>query len=56
MSMASYILQSAKTALDGVKLLADCIDKYGLGNPEPDNPNCTEGSTVLIADNHQTTL
>ena len=54
MSMASYILQSAKSAGEGVKLLAECIDKYGLGNPEKDNPDCTEGSTVMIADKQET--
>lgn len=54
MSMASYILQSAKSAGEGVKILAECIDKYGLGNPKKDNPDCTEGSTILIADKTET--
>ena len=53
-SMASYILQSAKTARDGVDILAECIDTYGHGNADVGNPNYAEVSTVLIADREET--
>jgi dipeptidase len=55
-SMASYILQSAETALNGVELLADCIARYGHGNTNPGNPENCEVSTVLIADREETWL
>ena len=54
MSMTSYILQSAKSALDGVRLLADCIDRYGHGNSEADAADSREVSTVYIADREET--
>lgn len=54
MSMASWILQSAESASDGVKILAACIDTYGHGNPSPDDPEKSEVSTVLIADREET--
>ena len=54
MSMASWILQSAETAQDGVKILAACIDTYGHGYPSPDHPDCAEVSTILIADRQET--
>ncbi|MBO5533939.1 MAG: C69 family dipeptidase [Clostridia bacterium] len=54
MSMASYILQSAGSAEDAVLLLADCIDRYGHGSTEPDDPDYREVSTVLIADHEET--
>ena len=54
MSMASWILQSAESAADGVRILAACIDTYGHGNSEPDEPVCREASTVLIADPQET--
>lgn len=54
LSMASYILQSADSAKDAVQLLADCIDRYGHGNSEPDDPDYREVSTVLIADREET--
>ena len=53
-SMASYILQSAETAQDGVEILAECIDTYGHGNSECGNPEYVEVSTVLIADREET--
>ena len=54
MSMTSYILQSAESALDGVRLLADCIDRYGHGNADADTPDSREVSTVFIADREGT--
>ncbi len=54
MSIASYILQSAESAMDGVRLLAECIDKYGHGSSGPDKPDCCNVSTVLIADREET--
>ena len=54
MSMASYILQSEGSAADAVLLLADCIDRYGHGSTEPDDPDYREVSTVLIADREET--
>lgn len=53
-SMASYILQSAVTARDGVGILAECIDTYGHGSSDPGNPDYAEVSTVLIADRDET--
>lgn len=53
MSMASWILQSAETASDGVRILAECIDTYGHGNPDPKNPDCAETSTIYIADRQE---
>lgn len=53
-SMASYILQSAETARDGVEILAECIDTYGHGNSDIGNPEYAEVSTVLIADREET--
>lgn len=53
-SMASYILQSAETARDGVEILAECIDTYGHGNSDVGNPEYSEVSTVLIADRKET--
>lgn len=55
-SLASYILQSAETARDGVKLLAECIDTYGHGNSDVGNPEYNEVSTVFIADRDETWL
>ena len=55
-SMASYILQSAETARDGADILADCIDKYGHGTEDADNPESSDVSTVLIADREETWL
>ena len=54
LSMASYILQSAETALDGVRILADCIDTYGHGNSDVGNPEYREVSTVMISDQRET--
>lgn len=54
LSMASYILQSAQSARDGVRLLAECIDTCGHGSCDPDDPDCREVSTVLIADREET--
>ena len=54
MSMTSYILQSAESARDGVRLLADCIDRYGHGNSKADTPDYREVSTVFIADREET--
>jgi len=56
MSMASFLLQSAETALDGVKLLTDCIDTWGHGRPEGTGPDYNETSAVLIADPNETWL
>ncbi len=53
-SMASYVLQSAENARDGVELLAECIDTYGHGNPDAGDPEYSEVSTVLIADREET--
>ena len=53
-SMASYILQSAETARDGVEILAECIETYGHGNSDMGNPESAEVSTVLIADREET--
>lgn len=55
-SMASYILQSAETARDGARILADCIDTYGHGTEDPDNAESSDVSTVLIADREETWL
>ena len=55
-SMASYILQSAETARDGADILADCIDTYGHGTEDADNPESSDVSTVLIADREETWL
>lgn len=54
LSMASYILQSAETAMDGVRILADCIDTYGHGNSDIGNPEYREVSTVMISDQKET--
>ena len=54
MSMTSYILQSAESALDGVRLLADCIDRYGHGSSDADTSDSREVSTVFIADREET--
>ena len=54
MSMTSYILQSAESARDGVRLLADCIDRYGHGNSNAAAPDSREVSTVFIADREET--
>ena len=54
MSMTSYILQSAESARDGVRLLADCIDRYGHGNSKADTPDSRDVSTVFIADHKET--
>lgn len=54
MSMTSYILQSAESARDGVRLLADCIDRYGHGNSDADTPDSREVSTVFISDREET--
>ena len=56
LSMASYILQSAETAQDGVRILADCIDTYGHGNSDVGNPEYREVSTVMISDQKETWL
>ncbi len=56
LSMASYILQSAETALDGVRILADCIDIYGHGNSDVGNPEYREVSTVMISDQKESWL
>ena len=53
-SMASYVLQSAENARNGVEILAECIDTYGHGNPDAGNPEYNEVSTVLIADRKET--
>ncbi len=53
-SMASYILQSAGTAREGVEILAECIDTFGHGNPDMEDPDYAEVSTVLIADREET--
>ncbi|MBR2794895.1 MAG: C69 family dipeptidase [Solobacterium sp.] len=52
-TMASYILQSAESAADGVRLLAECIDTYGHGIA-PDASAANEVSTLLIADPKET--
>ena len=54
--MASFILQSAETARDGVNILAECIDSYGHGNSDVGNPEYNEVSTVFIADRTETWL
>lgn len=56
MLMASYILQSAESAADGVRLLSDCIDRYGHGYSEGETPDSCEVSTVFIADREETWL
>ena len=53
-SMASYVLQSAENARNGVEILAGCIDTYGHGNPDASNLENNEVSTVLIADREET--
>ncbi len=53
LSMASYILQSAESAEDGVRILADRIDTYGHGKAFGSETSM-EVSTVLIADSKET--